>query len=97
MLSDLNPYSDDHDALAHALIGASEEMAFDGEGRITLPEHLRLYADLDNQVTFVGLGIRFQLWNPDSYSKHLEEARVRSRKVRGVLRAAPSPPQRKGS
>ncbi len=92
MLQRINAYSDEYDALSHTLIGASEELGMDSEGRIILPEHFRDYAKLETGVTFVGLGIRFQLWNPDAYQKHLEEARKQSRALRGSLNAAPAAP-----
>ena len=83
-LSTLPPYSDERDQLSTALFGTSEILKLDGEGRIGLTESVKSHAGVTEAVTFVGLGHKFQIWEPDRFRTHLEEARDR---VRGLKRA----------
>lgn len=58
-------FSDDHDDLATVLFGNAVALAFDGDGRITLPQDMMDQGQLNDKVAFVGMGKKFQLWCPD--------------------------------
>ncbi|MGC6471964.1 MAG: division/cell wall cluster transcriptional repressor MraZ [Parvibaculales bacterium] len=93
MLAQLDPYTDESDALSTALFADSHQMAFDGDGRISIPEMLLDHAGIEKGLTFVGLGAKFQIWNPDKFVLHREAAREKARQHRGLLRSlSPSPP-----
>ena len=47
------------------VLSRSEEIPFDGEGRIILPESLISMAEIGNKAVFVGIGRVFQIWSPD--------------------------------
>jgi MraZ protein len=80
LLDGLPDYSDERDELSVALYGDVHILSLDSEGRIVLPEGLRTHAGLTAQVTFVGLGQKFQMWEP----RRFEERRARAReKVQG--------------
>ena len=79
MLTRLNLYSSERHDLSHALIGASDDLALDREGRIILPEAFREFAGLASEVTFVGLGNRFEIWDSATLAQHVEESRSRAR------------------
>ncbi|NBX74389.1 MAG: hypothetical protein EBZ69_07040 [Alphaproteobacteria bacterium] len=49
------------------IFGGSQWLTFDGEGRISLPENLRHFAGLADEVVFVGRRQTFQLWNPSRF------------------------------
>lgn len=76
-------FSDDHDELATVLFGESIQLSFDENGRITLPQSFLDFAGLTDQIAFVGLGNKFQLWNPAEFEKRKSGARdaVISKKV----------------
>ncbi len=40
----------------------------DGQGRIRIPDPLREFAGLNRQITFVGQGNRFEIWDGDSWA-----------------------------
>lgn len=80
-LSTLPAYSDERDQLSTALFGTSEILKVDPEGRVGVTESVRAHAGLTDAVTFVGLGHKFQLWHPDRFRAHLEEARERVREL----------------
>jgi len=47
------------------VLSRSEEIPFDGEGRIILPESLTELANISDKAVFVGIGRVFQIWSPD--------------------------------
>lgn len=81
-LATFSPYSDERDHLATALFGTSEILKLDSEGRVGLTEAVKLHAGVTDAVTFVGLGHKFQIWEPESFRAHLEGARARMRDFR---------------
>ena len=76
-------FSDEHDEMATVLFGESIQLAFDGDGRISLPQDFADYAGITDKVAFVGLGQKFQIWNPETLDKRKTEAReaVQSKKM----------------
>ncbi|WP_210484977.1 division/cell wall cluster transcriptional repressor MraZ [Microvirga antarctica] len=86
-LSTLPPYSDERDQLSTALFGTSEILKVDPEGRVILTESVKVHAAIDDAVTFVGLGHKFQIWEPSRFRAHLEEARTKVRDLKKVLGA----------
>lgn len=87
LLEGLDPYSDERDHLATALFGTSEVLSLDQDGRTMLPERLRAHADIADRVTFVGLGDKFQIWQPERFDARLKEARDKVRDLRKLLGA----------
>ena len=81
LLSGLTPHSEPWDMLATAVYGTSETSRVDPEGRITLSETMRAYAGLTEAATFVGLGRKFQIWEPARFATHLAEAKRRVRAI----------------
>jgi len=84
-LSTLPPYSDERDHLSTALFGTSEILKVDPEGRVILTESVKAHAGIGEFVAFVGLGPKFQIWEPDRFRAHLEEARAKVRDLKRVL------------
>lgn len=88
LLGALSPYSEERDSLSTALLGVSEVLKMDGEGRVVLTDSLKSYAGIGDQVTFVGHGSKFQIWEPARFQAHLAEARERLRVLRRGLGAS---------
>ena len=78
-------YSTEHDVYSTALLGDGEVLKVDPEGRIMLPDRFREYANVVSEVTFVGQGYKFQIWEPGRFRAHLEEARNQVRELRKRL------------
>lgn len=76
-------FSDNHDELATVLFGNAMALAFDGDGRITLPQEFMDHAGLKDHVAFVGMGRKFQLWCPDALTERKKRAldAVKSKKM----------------
>jgi MraZ protein len=98
LLRPLSPYSEERDLFSTALIGTSEILKIDSEGRVTLSESAKAYAGIATEVTFVGHDFKFQIWEPGRFRVHLAEAKSRLHDFRKQLSArhvAPdSPPPR---
>ena len=87
LVEDLAPYSDEKDQLATALFGTSEVLTVDQDGRTILSERLREHAGITTHVTFVGLGEKFQMWEPGRFETYHAEARRKVRDLRKLLGA----------
>ena len=68
------PYSGEREEFLVALYGRSETVTMDTEGRVVLPEALKSHAGIADAVAFVGLGHKFQLWEPQRFRAHLAKA-----------------------
>ncbi|MBA2126551.1 transcriptional regulator MraZ [Hyphomicrobium methylovorum] len=87
LLANLPDYSDERDQLSVALYGDVQVLTIDGDGRIVLPESLRSHAGLETAVTFVGLGDKFQIWEPGRFEKRRAEARSKVQVTRKLFAA----------
>jgi len=87
LLATLSPYSEERDLLSTALLGTSEVLKVDPEGRVILTETLKIYAGISSEMVFVGQGHKFQIWEPGRFRAHLDEARSRVRDLRKELSA----------
>ena len=85
ILARFSPFSDEWELLSTALNGTSEVLKIDTEGRMVLSEALKAHAGIDDAVTFVGHGHKFQIWEPERFRAHLETARTRLRDVKRTL------------
>jgi MraZ protein len=73
LLANLADYSDERDELSVALYGD------------VLPESLRAHAGLASQVTFVGLGDKFQIWEPAKFDLRRAAAREKVQEHRKLF------------
>jgi len=88
LLDNLDPYSDERDHLATALFGVSEMLTLDSTGRVILGDRLKSHAGITDSVTFVGLGDKFQIWEPSRFEAHQAKGRERLRELKQLLGAA---------
>jgi MraZ protein len=79
------PYSDQREQFALSLYGTSETLKMDGEGRVLLTDTLKAHAQIADAVTFVGLGHKFQIWEPGRFRAELTEATERVRAFKQEL------------
>jgi len=88
-IQQLPRFSDEEDDLALALYSDAVDAEPDKEGRIVLPRELADHAGLGEEVTFVGAGSHFQIWEPGAAQRRIAEARERARVLRMTLPPAP--------
>ena len=51
----------------------------------TCPPALRQHAGISDKVVFVGLGGKFQIWEPEQFEAHRLQAREKVRELRKLL------------
>lgn len=62
---------------SHSLFGEVYSVAFDSDGRIVLKDEFIEHAQLTTQAAFVGVGHRFQIWQPEALKAARAEMRLR--------------------
>jgi len=85
LISRFAPYSEERERFALSLYGTSETLKIDGEGRVVLSESLKRHAGIAEQVAFVGLGPKFQIWEPGRFASELAEATQKVRALKAEL------------
>ena len=58
------------------LLGSAFEVELDTQGRFIVPKYLRKYAELTDEVVFIGVGNRLELWSEtkwQAYEQYLEK------------------------
>ena len=92
MVDRLDLFTEERDALAASLFADSHHLTFDADGRVSLPATLLAHAGIEKELCFVGLGGKFQIWNPQSYADFRVKARAMALQQRGLLRSLSAPP-----
>ena len=85
LIAGFPPYSDEREQFTLALYGTSETLKIDGEGRVILSDALKSHAGITDAVAFVGLGHKFQIWEPGRFRAELAEATEKVRALKKQL------------
>jgi MraZ protein len=72
----------DYEALSQFLHGEAHVLNWDDEGRVRLPDVLIESAHIEERVLFVGLGRKFQIWDPERYEPIRRARLERARQLR---------------
>jgi MraZ protein len=89
------PYSNEREEFLVALYGTSETLKIDSEGRVSLTDALKGHSGISDAISFVGLGHKFQMWEPERFRAHLANATAAVRTLTqrlGSQDAAQRPP-----
>jgi len=76
-------------ALANYIMGEARQGRLDEGGRIVLDAELLATAGITEKAKFVGLGDRFQIWEPAAYEAERANMRSLARESLGLLKAKP--------
>lgn len=60
--------------LARHFLAGAMNLEFDNQGRVTLPEYLRDFANLKKNIIVAGLYNHLEIWNKDDWDKYKLEA-----------------------
>lgn len=74
-LDNFDLFSTEQDDLATSIFGSAVQLPLDGDGRIILPADLIEFGSFSEKVSFVGMGAKFQIWNPSSFEERQKTAR----------------------
>ena len=97
LIESFPPYSEEREQFAAALYGTSETLKIDGEGRVSLTEPLKVHAGIKDEVAFVGLGHKFQIWEPNRFRAQLAEATDKVRALKKQLGSRVAAPDALGA
>jgi MraZ protein len=85
LIASFPSYSEEREGLSTALYGTSETLKIDREGRVIFGERLRSHVGITDEVAFVGLGHKFQIWEPERLRGHLAGATAMVRALKKQL------------
>lgn len=87
MISNMDDYSDERDALEFAIFAEASKISIDKQGRMVLPKKFLDRYNLSSQVVFVGKGKFFEIWNKEDLQNKmssLNNIKLKHQFFRGV-------------
>jgi MraZ protein len=85
-IDNLEPFSEERDAFATAVLGGSVQLSIDGDGRVILPEILLKKAKIKDVAVFIGKGSTFEIWEPKYFEEYMAQAKAQAKSKRNLLR-----------
>ena len=76
-INNLDIFSDDQDDFSTSIFSETVPTKIDNEGRFLIPDFLKKYCNIKDEVTFIGQGNYFQIWEPNSVLEHQKKSRAR--------------------
>ena len=81
----LDIFSDDQDDFSTSVFSEIVPTNIDKEGRFLIPEFLKKYSNIVDEVKFIGQGNYFQIWEPKAVLEHQKKSRERLIKGKKTL------------
>jgi MraZ protein len=53
-----------------SIVRYASYVQYDKQGRIVIPDNLKDYANIDREVSIIGMISKIELWSPDKIKKH---------------------------
>ena len=69
-LRNLSSYDPEHRRFIRTLLELASESQLDGQARLSIPQELREYANIQDQVRVIGTLDKIELWNPSVYEEY---------------------------
>lgn len=85
-------FSPDFDDMAFAVLSMTQSLPRDENGRVRLPDELIAHAGLKDRVTFIGMGPKFQIWEPERFAVMRAERLKRALAVRDAQKTGGGAP-----
>jgi MraZ protein len=84
-------FSPEQDTLSNVIFPETQVLTWDAEGRIVLPKEMMDHANISENATFVGLGQKFQIWEPEARKVVKSEFQAKAMRDRPTMRLPPAP------
>jgi MraZ protein len=84
-LAQMDPFSEEYEFWSFHLMGDTDQLKIDPEGRIALTANIREHTGIDSEVVFVGRGNFFQMWEPSRFHEYRSLARSKVSALRKRL------------
>jgi MraZ protein len=85
-IDNLDPFSQDRDVLATALLGGSSQLSIDADGRVIIPENMLKKAGIKDAAVFVGKGVTFEIWQPKKFEDYMMKSRNEAKDKLNLVR-----------
>lgn len=69
-ISGLSEFNEEYRKLQRNFLSGVVTVELDSSGRFLIPKNMLAFAQIDKDVTLVGLGSKVEIWNPSTYEKH---------------------------
>ncbi|MBI1807205.1 MAG: division/cell wall cluster transcriptional repressor MraZ [Ignavibacteria bacterium] len=69
-LRNLSSYDPEHRRFIRALLELASESQLDGQARLSIPQELREYASIQDEVRIIGTLDKIELWDPKIYDDY---------------------------
>ncbi len=69
-LRNLSGYDPEHRRFIRALLELAAESQLDSQARLSIPQELREYANIESEVRIIGTLDKIELWNPQVYEEY---------------------------
>ena len=70
-ISGLSEFNEEYRKLQRNFFSGTATVELDANGRFVIPRNMLNYAQLEKDLTLVGMGNKVEVWNPSIYEKHL--------------------------
>ena len=84
-IDELDIFSDDQEDFSTSIFSEIIPTKVDKEGRFLIPENLKKYSNILEEVTFIGQGHYFQIWEPNAAIERQKKSRERLVKEKRTL------------
>ncbi len=74
-INKLDIFSTDQEDFSTSIFSEIVPTNIDKEGRFLIPEYLKKYSNINQEVTFIGHGHYFQIWEPSAALKRQKNSR----------------------
>ena len=77
IIDKLDLFSDDQEDFSTSIFSEIIPTNLDKEGRFLIPDFLKKYSNISEEVTFIGQGHYFQIWESKAVLEHQKKSRER--------------------
>ncbi|MGJ3231364.1 MAG: division/cell wall cluster transcriptional repressor MraZ [Oceanicaulis sp.] len=95
-LEEMEPYDERRTSFETVIFGGAKALMFDSTGRVSLPRPFMEYAGLSKSALFIGLGRRFEIWDPKRHAERAVKALDYARENKNALRPTKRPRRPEG-
>ncbi len=81
-IAEEDPFLQTADDMSFVYYGDGAFLKLDGDGRITMTDFIREQTGITSEVSFVGRGHYFQIWEPAQLAEHAKQARERLKRFK---------------
>ncbi len=84
-LSELSITKKSERGFTRFMLSGAVEIEPDKQGRVLIPEYLRQYAGLDNDIVWTGAGDRAEIWDKEKWDAYITESISKSEEIADSL------------